>query len=243
LVKWQSSAPAGFFRSEAVGLKSLAETKTVRTPQVYGVSEAGIVMEWLDQVSGAEWEMGGRLGEEVAALHRVSRESFGFDEDNYVGAMPQVNRPTAGWTDFYRRFRLQPQFEEARRLGRLGPERSRLAERLMERLPEWIDDAEAEPSLLHGDLWGGNWLAAAGGPALLDPAVYYGDREMDLAMARLFGGFPESFFAAYEASFPLRPGWRERLPLYQLYYLLVHLNLFGESYGPQVDRILRRYAG
>jgi fructosamine-3-kinase len=111
-------------------------------------------------------------------------------------------------------------------------------------LDRWIGEADCQPSLLHGDLWGGNWLvSAAGEPVLIDPAVYYGDREADLAMTRLFGGFPPAFYGAYEEVFPLASGHAEREPLYRLYYLLCHLNLFGESYGGSVDGILRGYGG
>jgi fructosamine-3-kinase len=121
--------------------------------------------------------------------------------------------------------------------------RAKQLDRLLERLPEWLGHA-VKPSLLHGDLWGGNWIAGPGGePYLIDPAVYFGDREVDLAFTELFGGFSPRFYEAYREAYPLEPGYGERKPLYQLYYLLVHLNLFGEAYGTDVDRVLARYAG
>ena len=145
---------------------------------------------------------------------------------------------------FYRDERLGAQRDLARQRGHLPRERARLLDRLIERLDEWIDERHVQPSLLHGDLWGGNWMVALDGqPVLIDPAVYFGDREADLAMTSLFGGFPPDFYSAYNEVFPFAPGYRERQPLYQLYYLLVHLNLFGESYGPRVDGILRQYVG
>src|SRR5689334_14687353 len=117
-------------------------------------------------------------------------------------------------------------------------------DRLLDRLDDWVDDRAVAPALLHGDLWGGNFIVGPGGaPALIDPAAYYGDREADLAFTALFGGFPESFYRAYVEAWPLAPGWQERRDLYNLYHLLNHLNLFGEGYGAQVDRVLRRYAG
>ncbi|HSH81210.1 MAG TPA: fructosamine kinase family protein, partial [Herpetosiphonaceae bacterium] len=144
----------------------------------------------------------------------------------------------------FRERRLRPQMDLARAGGRLPATRERLLDRLLERLDRWIDHRPEPPSLIHGDLWGGNWLTNTNGrPALIDPAVYYGHREAELAMCRLFGGFPDTFFAAYDEAWPPLPGRDERLPLLQLYHLLNHLNLFGEGYGGQVDGVLRRYVG
>lgn len=184
---------------------------------------------------------GEALGQGLAAIHRTTAGAYGFDHDNFVGLLPQPNGWSESWISFYRERRLVPQLEIAARLGRLTPERRTLSERLLDRLPRWIDDTAVRPALVHGDLWHGNWLDTVDGPALIDPAAYYGDREMDLAMASLFGGFSEAFWRAYEEAYPLLPGHEERRPLYQLYYLLIHLNIFGEQYGPGVDRILRAY--
>jgi fructosamine-3-kinase len=148
------------------------------------------------------------------------------------------------WIAFFRERRLRFQAELARQNGLLGGQRERRMERLLGRLDRWIDSGLAQPALLHGDLWGGNFIVGPGGaPALIDPAAYYGDREADLAFTTLFGGFGPSFYAAYEAAWPLPAGWRERRDLYNLYHLLNHMNLFGESYGAEVDAVLRRYVG
>jgi len=162
---------------------------------------------------------------------------------NYIGANPQPNEPGPSWVEFFRDRRLGFQRQLARRNGYLDPARERLLERLMSRLTEWIDEAACAPSLLHGDLWGGNFIAgAAGEPVLIDPAVYYGDREAEIAFTGLFGGFGPRFYAAYDEAWPLAPGYAERRDLYNLYHLLNHLNLFGEGHGGSVDAILRRYS-
>lgn len=255
-------APQGFFAAEADGLAAIAAAGAIRVPEVYAYDDHGILLEWLDVSedasqghphgdslrggrldAGSPVDVGEALGVRLAALHAHEGPAFGFESDNFIGLLPQRNTYTESWTAFYREQRLRPQLEIADARGRLSPARRRRAERLLNRLHEWIDDGAVKPSLIHGDLWQGNWLATTSGPALIDPAVYYGDREMDLAMASLFGGFPESFYRAYRRSLPLPPGDAERRPLYQLYYLLIHLNLFGEGYGPAVDRILARYGG
>jgi fructosamine-3-kinase len=158
--------------------------------------------------------------------------------------MPQPNGWMASWPEFFRERRLRIQGELARRNGRLEGQRARQLERLLDRLDTWLGDHAPRPALLHGDLWGGNVLIGPGGaPALIDPAVFYGDREAELAYTALFGGFPDAFYRAYDETWPLPAGWRERRELYNLYHLLNHLNHFGESYGAEVDSVLRRYAG
>jgi len=260
LVKWHRRPPQpqpgwlDMFAAEAAGLALLASAQAVRVPTViaHGAAQpdapAYIVMEWIERggsrpaaLSGQP-SAGARLGRQLAALHRVTAAAYGLDHGNYCGATPQDNRWLPTWIEFYGQRRLGFQMELAGRRGLLPPARRRGLERLIDRLDRWIDEAACRPSLLHGDLWGGNWLVdAAGQPVLIDPAVYYGDREAELAMCRLFGGFPADFFAAYDASWPPSPGRDERIPLYQLYHLLNHLNLFGEGYGGQVDGVLRRY--
>ena len=257
LVKWQTNPPTGLadwpdmFEAEARGLKRLSEAQTLRVPTVFahadrqGESPAFLVLEWIESASHGDRNLiGALLGQGLAAQHRVTAAAYGLDHNNYCGATRQDNTWTSSWIAFYGERRLGFQWELAARAGLMHGERRRRTERLIGRLDRWIDEEAVQPSLLHGDLWGGNWLAAGTGePVLIDPAVYYGDREAELAMCHLFGGFPRSFFEAYDAMWPPAPGRDERLPLYQLYHLLNHLNLFGEAYGAQVDAILRKYAG
>lgn len=261
LVKWHGRPPQPqpgwleMFEAEAAGLALLASAQAVRVPGVVahgaaqpGVVPAFIVMEWIEQRSRHAAQLDQRfagevLGQQLADLHRSSAPSYGLDHGNYCGATPQDNRWLPSWIEFYGVRRLGFQMELAGRQGLMPTERRRRLERLIGRLDRWIDEGACQPSLLHGDLWGGNWLVdAAGQPVLIDPAVYCGDREAELAMCRLFSGFPADFFAAYDAAWPPAPGRDERIPLYQLYHLLNHLNLFGEGYGGQVDSILRRNA-
>ena len=182
------------------------------------------------------------FGEALAALHRTQAAHHGLDHANFIGRLPQENDPSASWSAFYRDQRIGVQLDLARQRGRLPARREDLLTRLMARLPDLLDDSIMPPSLLHGDLWGGNYLVDDHAQAvLIDPAVYYGHREMDLAMTELFGGFSTRFDEAYHAAYSIDPGYQDRRSLYQLYYILVHLNLFGESYGGQVDSIARHY--
>ena len=182
------------------------------------------------------------LGQGLAALHRFGAPRFGLDHDNFIGSLPQSNRPAARWVDFFRAERLEPQLARAVSSGRADRDLRRGFERLFFRLPELVPPEEP-PSRLHGDLWAGNLhVDDAGAPCLIDPAAYAGHREMDLGMMRLFGGYSERTFAAYAEAFPLAPGAEERVPLHQLYPLMVHVNLFGGGYGASVERILTRYA-
>ncbi len=244
LVKWRSGSLPGLFTAERRGLELLRSAQALRVPEVLATttSPAFIALEWLDpgSKSGSSAEA---LGTGLAAQHRFLGAAFGLDHDNFIGANPQPNRQEDNWVNFFRARRLGFQMELAARNGFLPGARARRLESLLKRLGDWLPPQPAA-SLLHGDLWGGNWLTTATGqPTLIDPAVYFGHREADLAFTELFGGFPESFYAAYRATWPLDPGYDERKELYNLYHLLNHLNLFGESYGGGVDSILRRYAG
>ncbi len=250
MLKTSEESLPDFFAAEAHGLALLASTNTVRVPEVLAYQDAAdgtsfILLEWLQPPPHADHRAADTaLGHALATLHRTSAHSYGLDRDNYLGTSRQVNTRAPSWTAFFREHRLRFQAELAMRNGYWHPERARRMERVLERLDVWIDDNLVQPSLLHGDLWGGNYLIGPdGGPALIDPAVYYGDREAELAYTAMFTPFPEAFYHAYEEAWPLPDGWQERRPLYNLYHLINHLNHFGESYGSAVDSVLKRYGG
>ncbi len=220
------------FAAEAEGLSELAQANAVRVPAVIALGEhrdsAFVALEWLRFESiGRASER--RLGEQLAALHRTTKPRYGWHRDNTIGLTPQNNAWSDSWVDFFREQRLGYQLELAAGNGFTGALQTEGA-RLLKRLPVFYEHYTPVASLLHGDLWGGNWASCDGQPVIFDPAVYYGDRETDLAMTRLFGGFGNAFYDAYESSWPLQPGHRQRSDLYQLYHVLNHLNLFGSGY-------------
>ena len=257
VVKWQPhvlDVPHGWpsvVAAEALGLRAITQTRTVRVPEVIAQGEqqgdrpAFVVIAWIEEAPTADQHKTGRvLGEQLASMHRATADAFGFEQHTWCGSTPQPNSWTTSWVEFYGQQRLGFLLELAARNGYLPEARRRRLQDLIERLDTWIDDQAVQPSLIHGDLWSGNWLIdMTGRPVVIDPAAYYGDRELELAMCRLFGGFPDTFFRAYDDAWPPAPGRDDRIPLYQLYHLLNHLNIFGESYGAQVDRVLQRYAG
>ena len=249
-LKYNPAPLPGLFTVEAKGLAELKRANSLRVPDVYVVREAGnahpayILLEWIREQRRRDGDAMRAFGRGLAQLHRTTGEAYGLDHDNYIGSLAQRNRPTERWVDFYRDRRLGVQRRIALERGRLSSDRGARLDELMERLDEFLpDESEVQPSLLHGDLWGGNHIVTGDGVALIDPAVYYGHREMDLAFSELFGGFPSAFYAGYDEAWPLAPGYANRRPLYQLYPLMVHLNLFGEAYGGRVDRILNVYLG
>jgi protein-ribulosamine 3-kinase len=229
------------FAAEADGLRELGRARALRVPQVLalGVADtaAFLALEWIER-GAADAACERRLGEGLAALHAVTAPQFGWWRDNTIGRTPQGNAWSADWLEFFRERRLRPQLALA---GRQGFSR-RLSERgarLLEALPALLAGHRPHAALLHGDLWGGNWLAStAGEPVLFDPAVYYGDREADLAMTRLFGGFGAAFCRAYESAAPLPAGAALRAELYNLYHVLNHANLFGGGYAAQAQSII-----
>jgi fructosamine-3-kinase len=244
-VKWNSRPRPRMFEVEARGLNLLATAEALRVPRVIAVIDqpAALVLEWIDlgsnKTAAAE-----ALGRGLAQQHRSTAQTYGLDHDNYIGSTPQRNTPARSWIEFYRDRRLGAQRALAQRHGYLTPDRERQLDRVMDHLDHWIDDSQVAPSLLHGDLWVGNYLIdAQGNPVLIDPAVYYGDREAEIAFTELFGGFGARFYAAYNEVWPLDHNYADRRDLYNLYHLLNHLNLFGEGYGGSVDAILRHYAG
>ncbi|HEX9029937.1 MAG TPA: fructosamine kinase family protein [Anaerolineales bacterium] len=238
-LKTNSHAPVDMFEREVEGLESLAVPGGPRVPRPYCYGPDFLLLEDLTPAPRRpdDWVVFGR---QLAAVHRHTLPHFGFAHDNYLGSTPQSNPWTEDGYSFFGEQRLLYQARLAQSRGLLGREELRQVERLAARLPELIPAQPA--SLLHGDLWSGNALTdGRGAPALIDPAAHYGWAEAELAMTALFGGFPDAFYHSYDESRPLQPGYRQRFPLYNLYHLLNHLNLFGRGYLGEVVSILRRY--
>lgn len=243
-VKWNDAQQyPRMFEAEAKGLALLRQPECIRVPVPVSHGHAGgyqfLLLEHIEQASKSRgyWD---DFGVKLAALHRQSGETFGLDHDNYIGSLPQYNDRDTSWIGFFVARRLRPQVELAYQGNRIDVDVCRKFDALFEKLATMLPGER--PSLVHGDLWSGNLLADEGGePCLIDPAVYYGNREVDLAMTQLFGGFENTFIYAYNSVFPLLPGYSARFDIYNLYPLLVHLNLFGSSYRPQVVSILRQY--
>jgi fructosamine-3-kinase len=243
-VKTNPRSPRGMFAAEARGLGWLAEARALRVPAVLAAStpDDGPQFLALELVgSGAPARaFEDRLGRGLAALHRHGAPGFGLDHDNFVGRLPQENGAAPTWAEFYRDRRLAPQLAQAAAAGLASARMRRAFDRLFAELPDLVGPAEP-PARLHGDLWGGNLLVdESGAPCLIDPAVYGGHREIDLAMMRLFGGFGARVFEAYDEAWPLADGHEERVALYQLYPLMVHVNLFGGGYVGSVESMLDR---
>ena len=233
------------FEAEADGLRELKSAGAIRVPEVIdcGVTdgESFIEIEHLSlQRPTSNTEQ--MLGEQLAALHRHTAEQFGWYRDNTIGPTPQINEQSGNWVEFFRVQRLGYQLLLADMNG-YGDDLAGPGRKLSDGLQALFTGYETEASLLHGDLWGGNWGAVDGEPVIFDPAVYYGDRESDIAMTMLFGGFGRAFYDAYSASWPMADGHEQRLKLYQLYHVLNHLNLFGRSYLGQAVSQLRELAG
>jgi fructosamine-3-kinase len=236
---------AAMFAAEAEGLEALRASGTPLTGPRVVHAEAGprafLLLEFLEAGPRVP-DFDEALGRGLAELHRATGKRFGFAHDNFCGAAAQPNPWTDRWVDFYGASRIGHQLALAVDAGLVSAADRRLVERLVARLGEWIDEPPF-PSLIHGDLWSGNLHRdPAGRPALIDPAVYYADREAELGMMTLFGGFPPRVFEAYDEAFPLASNWRERQPLYQLYHLMNHLNLFGGGYHAGVMAIVRQFA-
>jgi len=237
--------PDGYemFAAEAEGLTAMRHSKSVRVPEVIALgihaNRACLILEYIDlQPLGAR--SAGLLGEQLAAMHRSCAKDFGWTRDNTIGSTPQINTRHNDWPTFWAEHRIGFQLQLAARNGYRG-NLQRNGERLLTALPGLLDGHQPEPSLLHGDLWGGNCAAdREGNPVIFDPASYYGDRECDLAMTELFGRLPGAFYEAYRAAWPIDSGYETRRDLYNLYHILNHLNLFGGHYLHQADSIITR---
>ncbi len=242
-VKVAQADKLGALQAEAAGLEELRVANAVRVPGVLacGAAEesAYLVLEWIDlQSSSAAAEA--TLGERLVLQHTATSPEFGWQRDNTIGATPQLNARSSDWAGFFRECRLHPQLDLARANGHTGRLQQRGRE-LLACMGAFFATHHPTPSLLHGDLWGGNWgVDPHGAPVIFDPAVYFGDREADIAMTRLFGGFGPSFYSAYESIWPLDEGSEVRVALYNLYHVLNHLNLFGGGYSRQAESLIER---
>lgn len=244
-VKLNRASLAAMFAAEAQGLSELAAARQVKVPQVvaHGTdgSQAFLVLDFIP-LGPMRGDSPALFGQQLARLHRQPQAYFGWHMDNTIGSTPQLNLRHQDWAGFWQQQRLGKQLQFAADNGYGGALQSK-GRKLLERIPAFFTDYQPQPSLLHGDLWGGNAAAdAAGNPVMFDPACYYGDRETDIAMTELFGGFGRDFYAAYQNEYPLDPGYKIRKTLYNLYHILNHLNLFGSGYASQaggmIDKLL-----
>lgn len=235
----QPHTPAAFYDHEVAGLQALGQA--INVPEVIGSGQidgdAYLLLEFLEIGQGSQRE----LGAAVARVHQITAPQFGFDQNNLTDKLPKNNAWQDDWTTFYLKQRLDPLVKRAQEHHLWNANRQQAYDRVRQNIIDENRDRKITPTLLHGDLWSGNYLFTADGtPTLIDPDVLYGDREFDLAMTTIFGGFSADFYRGYQERYPLTAGYQERLPHYQLYYLLAHLNLLGETYGGAVDSVLAR---
>jgi len=259
--KINQASQVAMFEAEALGLQQMGETQTIRIPQpiCWGTegNSAYIVLEWLDLPGGGGEIAWAEMGRKLAAMHKYTppsppllrggeevdyallRGCFGWDMNNTIGSTPQINNWTADWAEFWAEHRIGYQLKLGRRRGNFSR-----GESLLAAIPKLLEDYKPQPSLVHGDLWGGNAsVTAAGEPVIFDPAAYWGDREVDIAMTELFGGFPAAFYRGYNEVWLLDSGYERRKILYNLYHILNHFNLFGGSYESQANQMINRILG
>lgn len=236
----QKQALPNLFQAEAHGLETLSKTNSFRIPKVNSVGSYGnhqyLILEWIEtEYTHANFEI--YFAENLAKLHRNTSNTFGLDHDNYIGSLPQSNTQSTHLVSFYIEQRLLPQLAMAHDLGYSFKKSDRFLKNLEQLLPN------EDPALIHGDLWKGNAMVGDNGaPVLIDPSICFASREIDLAMMQLFGGFSKSIFDHYQEIFPCEPNWKDRIPIWQLYYLLVHVNLFGGGYYESAQNIIERYS-
>ncbi|MFN6560953.1 MAG: fructosamine kinase family protein [Nostoc sp. ChiSLP01] len=237
-VKLNQASQVAMFEAEALGLEEMLVAASIRVPKpvCWGVASnsAYIVLEWLEMGSGNS-KSSEEMGRQLALMHKASSsQDFGWKINNTIGSTPQINTWTPDWVEFYAKHRLGYQFQLARRRGGNFPQQ----DRLLAAIPQLLAH-QVQPSLVHGDLWGGNaGCTVSGEPVIFDPATYFGDREVDIAMTELFGGFPAAFYKGYNEVFPLDDGYEQRKTLYNLYHILNHFNLFGGGYASQANRMI-----
>ncbi|MGN1279116.1 MAG: fructosamine kinase family protein [Limosilactobacillus sp.] len=240
-IKVQPNQPAKYFQHEINGLKAIGKVINTPTPIHNGeiAGNAYLILNWLDESSGSQAD----LGRAVAQMHQQDSANgqFGFVDNHRTKALVKDNSWNPSWPDFYINQRLLPEVQVAGDRGRWNRWRQEHFTQMVNQFKDYYQEHTVRPSLLHGDLWAGNFMFANDQPYLIDPDAVYGDREFDLAMTTVFGGFDESFYRAYADAYPFTPGINDRLPWYRFYYLCMHLVLFGESYGGAVDQILSRY--
>ncbi len=244
-IKWNhKDAFPGMFEAEIRGLNLLRNSGTVRIPEPLFAEETQTYTFLLTEYiagglrSASYWE---QMGQQLATMHQITADQFGLDHDNYIGSLPQKNNFMGNWIDFFIKQRLEIQLKRAVDSGKLSPVIRKAFNRLYISLQGILPESEP-PALIHGDLWSGNLMTGPHGePVIFDPAVYYGNREIEIAFTRLFGGFDAVFYSAYEQVRPLIPGFYQRQNIYNLYPLLVHVNLFGGGYISQVERIVSRF--
>ena len=240
-VKLNQASQVGMFEAEALGLQQMYDTATIRVPKPICHGVAGnscyIVLEWLE-MGGGNSKSSQEMGRKLAQMHQKSLvDKFGWDVNNTIGSTPQINNWSDDWVEFWTKHRLGYQFQLGKRRGGSFPQ----ANELLNAIPELLAGHEVQPSLVHGDLWGGNaGFTVDGEPVIFDPATYYGDREVDIAMTEVFGGFSAAFYQGYNEVFPLDDGYEQRKHLYNLYHILNHFNLFGGGYDSQANGMISR---
>jgi len=243
-IKYSSNSEKDMFEQEFKGLILLNQAGELKVPKPIGYGEIGekryLLLEYIESRSSRKdfWEM---LGEDLARMHQGNTtKMYGLDYDNYIGRLPQANIEHEDWIDFFINERLEPQIELAFISGRIDKAYVNRFRKLYDELPSLL--TIERPALLHGDLWSGNFMVGnEGEPVLIDPAVYYGHREIEMSFTKMFGGFDKEFYEVYDQTYPLEPGFESRVDIYNLYPYLVHINLFGTSYLGGVDRVVRRY--
>lgn len=228
--------------AEANGLNELKTSNTIRIPRVLKFDENFLILEYIESTKPCVNFME-KFGNQFAQLHKNYSTRFGYFEDNFIGSTDQINVPqNDNWAEFYLENRIMYQFRLAEKNGYSTEELKSGIKIIEKRIDKILEGSDEKPSLLHGDLWGGNYITdQRGNPCLIDPAVYYGNREADLAMTKLFGGFDKLFYSAYQEEYPLNDGWEYREDLYKLYHILNHLNLFGGSYYSQAVSLINKY--